>query len=148
MLPLCQRSATIRRPSNRGKPIGGEIANLPNILKEAMNSLQAEKVMRGADKETDSLRKNSVYELLPSTAVPLGTKIIGSRWEFEVKADYSIQTKAGDAGTVTTAGSGLAVIPFLRQHAEYRMSEWSSRSRPRRIGGCPAARQSRSISRC
>ena len=36
-----------------------------------------------------SLKKNNVYTLLPATSVPIGHKIIGSRWVYRIKADDS-----------------------------------------------------------
>ena len=42
-----------------------------------------------SDKEVASLKKNNVYTLVPATAVPVGHKIVGSRWVYKVKADKS-----------------------------------------------------------
>ena len=42
-----------------------------------------------SDKEIASLKKYNIYTLLPTTSVPAGHKIIGSRWVYKVKADNS-----------------------------------------------------------
>ena len=46
-----------------------------------------------SDKEVASLKKNNVYTLVPATVVPIGHKIIGSRWVYKVKADKSYQRR-------------------------------------------------------
>ena len=62
---------------------------IPNTFKEAM-TLQAKAHWKAtSDKEVASLKTNSVYTLVPVTAVLTGHKIIGSRWVYKVKADKS-----------------------------------------------------------
>ena len=62
---------------------------IPNTFKKA-TALPAKAHRKAASvKEVASLKKNNVYTLVPTTAVPTGHKIIGSRWVYKVKADKS-----------------------------------------------------------
>ena len=51
-----------------------------------------------SDKEGARLKRNSVYTLLSMTAVPVGHKIIGSRWVYNVKADNSYMGRVSILG--------------------------------------------------
>ena len=62
---------------------------IPNTFKEAMTLPAKAHWKAASDKEVASLKKNNVYTLVPTTAVPAGHKIIGSRWVYKVKADKS-----------------------------------------------------------
>ena len=52
----------------------------PNIFKEAMGLPQAASWKAAPDRETASLEKHGVYELVPITAVPAGQGVIGTWW--------------------------------------------------------------------
>ena len=48
---------------------------------------QAARWKVASDKDTASLEKHGVYELVPITSVPNGQKVVGTRWVYEITAD-------------------------------------------------------------
>ena len=69
--------------------VGEKMEVIPNNFKEAMTLPAKAHWKAASDKEAASLKKNNVYTVVPATAVPVGHKIIGSRWVYKVKADKS-----------------------------------------------------------
>ena len=45
------------------------------------------------NKEMASLEENEVSDLIPRTSVPAGCKVIGRRWAFKVKSDYTFKAR-------------------------------------------------------
>ena len=69
--------------------VGEKTEFIPNTLKEVMTLPEKAHWKAASDKEVARLKKNNVYTLVPTAAVPIGHKIIGSRWVYKVKADKS-----------------------------------------------------------
>eukprot|EP00752_Nemacystus_decipiens_P015693 g14006.t1 len=66
---------------------GEKVKTIPNTFKEAMELPETKLWKAATDKETKSLQDLNVYKLVPRTGVPLGHKVIGSKWVFKVKPD-------------------------------------------------------------
>ena len=64
-----------------------EVKTIPNTFKEAMRLPETNMWKAASDKEMKSLQDLKVYTLIPRSEVPLGQKVIGSRWVYKVKAD-------------------------------------------------------------
>lgn len=61
----------------------------PNTLKQVVTLPAKLEWKTASDKKVASLKNNSVYTLLPATAVPIGHRIVGSGWVDKVMADNS-----------------------------------------------------------
>ena len=57
--------------------------------------------------ELASLKENNVYDLIPRQAVPAGCKVIGSRWVYKVKSDYTFKARLVCQGICAEAGNRL-----------------------------------------
>ena len=68
------------------------------------------------DKELASLKENNVYDLIPRSAVPAGSKVIGSRWVFKVKSDYTFKARLVCQGYAQRPGidCGATYAPVCR----------------------------------
>ena len=66
---------------------------VPNTFTEARKLPEAALWEAVEDKEIASLIKHQVYDLVPITSVPAGSKIIGSRWVYKIKADDTHKAK-------------------------------------------------------
>eukprot|EP00752_Nemacystus_decipiens_P017171 g15384.t1 len=60
---------------------------VPNTYKQAMNSPQSKEWEQAMLKELSSLDDHDVADLIPSTSVPAGCSIIGTRWVYRIKTD-------------------------------------------------------------
>ena len=75
------------RTDTKSSCSGGEEPNrVPNTFKEAICLPQATRWKAVMDKEMTSLEKNGVFDLVLITSVPVGHKIVGTRWMFKRKA--------------------------------------------------------------
>ncbi len=66
---------------------------LPNTCAEALASPQAEMWKKAMDKEMNRLKENQVYDLIPKSSVPSTSKVIGTRWVFKVKSDFTFKAR-------------------------------------------------------
>ena len=82
-----------------------------------------------------SLKKNNVYTLLPMISVPVGHKIVDSRWVYKAKADNSHkgyvvvlgwgQSPGIDCGTTFAPVCGFQSIRMvLAIAAEFNLECW------------------------
>ena len=67
---------TNMQPSCSG---GGESDRVPSTFKEAMGLPQVARLKTASDKEIASLEKHGVFDLVPTTSVPAGHKVVGTR---------------------------------------------------------------------
>lgn len=67
---------------------------LPQFIAEAKASAQEPKRTMAMDEETQILKDNKVYNLVPWSSVPLRNKIIGSRWIFKSQSDINLKRKS------------------------------------------------------
>ena len=67
--------------------VGEKTEVIPNTLKEVMTLPDKAHWKAASDKKIASLKNKNVYTLVPAAAVPIGHKIIGSRWVYKVKAE-------------------------------------------------------------
>ena len=67
---------------------------IPHTFHEATNLPDKELWKAASDREMDSLKRNNVYSLVPSSSVPSEPTLIGSRWVFKTKADSSYKARA------------------------------------------------------
>ena len=72
---------------------GGNKLKVPNTFKEVMILPQAARWKAVADKEIVSLKKHSVYELVPASSVRAGQKVVGSPWVNKTKADNLFKSR-------------------------------------------------------
>ena len=84
--------------------VGEKMEVISNTSKEAMTLPAKAHRKATSDKEVASLKKKYVYTLVPATAVPVGHKIVGSRWVYKVKADKSYK------GRVVVLGWGQVPV--------------------------------------
>lgn len=110
-----------RRPFWPGKLFGGGIVVLPNTLKDAMSSPQAEnKWKAAARKEMDSLRHHKVYKLVPSTSLQGGRGgwggASGSLWVFKLEANNTYKVRLVVQGWAERPGlnCGRICAPYCR----------------------------------
>ena len=82
--------AYITETSAQANPDPASIS-LPNTFKEAKASSHSAQWTAAMNKELASLKENDVYDLIPRTFVSAGCKVIGSRWVFKVKSDYTFK---------------------------------------------------------
>ena len=75
---------TNTQPSCSG---GGESDRVLSTFKEAIDLLQAACWKTASDKEIASLEKHGVFKLIPIISVPVGHKVVGTRWMLKFKAD-------------------------------------------------------------
>ena len=67
--------------------VGGVQPDVPRTIQEARASPDAAKWQAAAEREMKSLSDRKVYQLVPRSAVPPGSKSIKSKWVFKRKAD-------------------------------------------------------------
>jgi hypothetical protein len=72
--------------------------------KQAMQSADAAAWQVEVDKEHDCMIKNDVWEVLPKSAVPEGTRILKSVWAMKPKADGSKRARLNARGCSQVAG--------------------------------------------
>ena len=87
---------------------------VPNTFSEARKLPEAALWEAAEDKEIASLIKHQVYDLV--TSVPAGSKTIGSRWVYKVKADDSHKARVVVLGWGMVAGvhCGSTFAPVSR----------------------------------
>ena len=96
--------------------MGEKMEVIPNTFKEAMTLPAKAHWKAASDKEVASLKKNNEYTLVPATAVPVGHKIVGSRWVYKVKADKSYKGRVVvlEWGQVPGVDCGGTFAPVCR----------------------------------
>eukprot|EP00903_Cladosiphon_okamuranus_P017944 g16511.t1 len=107
--------AYITETSAQANPDPASIS-LPNTFKEAKASSHSAQWTAAMNKELASLKANNVYDLIPRTAVPAGYKVIGSRWVFKVKSDYTFKARIVCQGYAQRPGidCGATFAPVCR----------------------------------
>ena len=58
---------------------------IPGSYAEAVSSSQRDEWCEAIQAEVDSLTANDTFEVVPSSMVPVGTKVLNTRWVFSVK---------------------------------------------------------------
>ena len=78
----------------------------PKTMNQAKKRPDAQKWMKAAQDEMDSLMEHDTWSL---TKPPLGRKIIGSKWGFKIKHDEDgeVQVSVGCAGVYASPGNRL-----------------------------------------
>ena len=90
---------------------GGEEPNrVPNTFKEAIFLPQAARWKAVLDKEITSLEKHGVFDLVPITSVPVGHKIVGTRWMFKSKAGSTYKDQLVVQGVSQILGMNVTRI--------------------------------------
>eukprot|EP00752_Nemacystus_decipiens_P006651 g5979.t1 len=84
--------AYVTETSAQSNPDPASIS-LPNTFKEAKASSHSAQWTAAMNKELTSLKENNVYDLIPRKRVPAGCKVIGSRWVFKVKSNYTFKAR-------------------------------------------------------
>ena len=89
---------------------------LPNTFKEAKASAYSPQWTKAMERELASLKENNVYDLIPRQAVPAGCKVIGSRWVYKVKSDYTFKARLVCQGYAQRPGidCGATFAPVCR----------------------------------
>ncbi len=107
--------AYITETSAQANPDPASIS-LPNTFKEAKASSHSAQWIAAMNKELASLKANNVYDLIPRTSVPAGYKVIGSRWVFKVKSDYTFKARVVCQGYAQRPGidCGATFAPVCR----------------------------------
>eukprot|EP00903_Cladosiphon_okamuranus_P017600 g16211.t1 len=107
--------AYITETSAQANPDPASIS-LPDTFKEAKASSHSAQWIAAMNKELASLKANNVYDLIPRTAVPAGYKVIGSRWVFKVKSDYTFKARVVCQGYAQRPGidCGATFAPMCR----------------------------------
>ena len=107
--------AYITETSTQSNPDPASIT-LPNTFKEAKASSHSSQWTTAMNKELAILKENNVYDLIPRTAVPAGCKVIGSRWVFKVKSDYTFKARLVCQGYAQRPGidCGATFAPVCR----------------------------------
>ena len=72
--------------------------------KQAMQSADAPAWQVEVDKEHDRMIKNDVWEVIPKSAVPKGTRILKSVWAMKPKADGSKRARLNARGCSQVPG--------------------------------------------
>ena len=95
---------------------GAKVLIIPNTFKEAMALPEAARWKAVSDKDMESLRAHKVYDLLPTTSIPIGQKAISSRWVYKIKADKSFRghVVVHRWGHVSGRDCGGTFAPFCR----------------------------------
>ena len=68
-----------------------ESDRVPSTFKEAMGLPQAASWKTASDKEIATLEKHGVFDLVQITSVPVGHKVVGTRWVLKIKADSTFK---------------------------------------------------------
>ena len=107
--------AYVTETSAQSNPDPASIA-LPNTFKEATASPHRAQWQKAMDNELASLKENNVYDLIPRSAVPAGSKVIGSRWVCKVKSDYTLKARLVCQGYAQRPGidCGATYAPVCR----------------------------------
>ena len=62
------------------------------------------------DQEMDRLKENDVYDLISRAAVPFNHKVIGTRWVYKVKSDFTFKARLVVQGWSQRPGIDLSLI--------------------------------------
>eukprot|EP00752_Nemacystus_decipiens_P010633 g9470.t1 len=103
--------AYVTETSAQSNPDPASIS-LPNTFKEAKASSHSAQWTAAMNKELASLKENNVYDLI----VPAGCKVIGSRWVFKVKSNYTFKARLVRQGYAQRPGidCGATFAPVCR----------------------------------
>ena len=67
--------------------------SLPDTFKEAMESQHADEWKQAMDQHMGRSEEKGVYDVISRAAVPFNHKVIGTRWVYKVKSDFTFKAR-------------------------------------------------------
>ena len=106
----------VRHRNNCPIKSGSSEHHSTNTFKEAKAPAHSPQWTKATEKELASLKENNVYDLVPRKADPPGCKVIGSRWVYKVKSDYTFKARLVCQGYAQRPGidCGATFAPVRR----------------------------------
>ena len=109
---------------DKRNPLASSFA--PNTYAQAMASPQAEEWEAAVRKELDSLDEHEVAGLIPTTKVPPGCSITGTRWVFRVKTGGRFKARLEGQGWAQQHGWIALLLSLLLVASKVSVFCWLS----------------------